>query len=698
MKKILAALGALVGILVVVVIIGVVVLSSMDFNQYKGLIQEEAKKATGRDLVLAGDLELSISLTPSINVSGVSFQNAAWGSRPEMAKLDELSAEVSLLPLLSQEIHVNRLVLRGLDVMAETDANGVGNWVFGEKKAEKEQEKHEGGGGPGVLPVVKLVSLRDVSVTYKDGVTGETLVAEIVELDLGADSASAPLDLRLLARYNGVDVEASGQLGSVEALLENDPFTVKLDAEAVGANVSLDGLIKDLRGGKGVDMGFSVSTTSIPETLKAASAMVPALAEVGPVPAVGIEVSGRAFDAEGGGGIKGLSLKLGSSDLGGDVSVRLDGPRPKVTADLSSTLLALDELMPADEGTKASEPASDSGDGRVFPADPLPLDGLKAADAAISLKAAKIQAKGNEVSDLSLQLALDGGKLQLSPFKATVSDGLVAGDISLNGAAATPSLSAKLDVKGLDYGKVLAGLQGGSAPVMGKVDLAADLKGAGGSVRALMAGLNGNLRVTSEGGKIDSKALNFASADLMAALPFVDSEGDKDIRCIVVDYRIASGMASSHATVIETGGFSVVGEGRINLADETLDLDVTPRAKKTNLASVAMYPIAIGGTLASPSFGPQGKALAKSALSIGAAVATGGLSLLAEKAVDVAKGAVDKTDYCALALAGKAVSPSGEVESESSSEQAAPSAEQEKAPAGKALEGAKDALKGLFGN
>ena len=73
----------LIGLVVLIVVViggGVGYLSVADFNQYRGLIAEQAKEATGRDLVIAGDLKLNISLTPSISVAGVSFANASWRS------------------------------------------------------------------------------------------------------------------------------------------------------------------------------------------------------------------------------------------------------------------------------------------------------------------------------------------------------------------------------------------------------------------------------------------------------------------------------------------------------------------------------------------------------------------------------------------------------------------------------------------
>jgi hypothetical protein len=160
--KIAAIVGGLV--VVVVVVLGAV-LASLDFNDMKGLVAEQVKDATGRELVMAGNLDLELSLSPSLTLRDVSFKNAKWGSRPEMAKLAHFSAEVALIPLISGNVEVKRLVLDGLDLVLETDAKGQGNWVF-ETGGKAAGEAAEGGGA---LPKVDNVLIKNITVLWRDG-------------------------------------------------------------------------------------------------------------------------------------------------------------------------------------------------------------------------------------------------------------------------------------------------------------------------------------------------------------------------------------------------------------------------------------------------------------------------------------------------------------------------------------------------
>ena len=122
-------------------------LSTLNFDDLTALLQREVKAATGRDLVVAGPVDLQISLTPSIDLQDLRFANASWGSRPEMVTLRRLELEVDLMALLGGDIVVNRLVLVQPDILIETDAEGTGNWEFGSASAPSENDAPADSGG-----------------------------------------------------------------------------------------------------------------------------------------------------------------------------------------------------------------------------------------------------------------------------------------------------------------------------------------------------------------------------------------------------------------------------------------------------------------------------------------------------------------------------------------------------------------------
>ena len=261
------------------------VLKSLDFSSYRSLISEQVKAATGRDLVISGDIDLEVSLNPALTVEGVSFANAASGSRPQMVTIGRLEAQVELWPLLFGDVRVQRLVIIGLDALLETDAEGRGNWEFAADEKEKpEVEKPDASTeGPVTLPVVNRVLVRDVKIAYVSGPGKRPLTVVLDSLDAGAKGADAPLELTLKGAYDATPFAVSGKLGSTRQLLGGGALSIALKAEALGASLAIDGVIAKASQAGGIDLAVKVAGDELSQTLKALSALAPIPADLPPI-------------------------------------------------------------------------------------------------------------------------------------------------------------------------------------------------------------------------------------------------------------------------------------------------------------------------------------------------------------------------------------------------------------------------------
>src|SRR5882672_7662821 len=103
-KKVLIGLAILIGLMLVAVVVGP---HFVDWNRYlKSSITAAAKDATGRDLIIEGDIALTILPSPTFSAAKVHFANGAGGSVPDMATLESLDLRVALLPLLGGTVKV----------------------------------------------------------------------------------------------------------------------------------------------------------------------------------------------------------------------------------------------------------------------------------------------------------------------------------------------------------------------------------------------------------------------------------------------------------------------------------------------------------------------------------------------------------------------------------------------------------------
>lgn len=582
-------------LLIAAVVGGIAVLKSTDFNQYKSRIAAEVKKATGRDLVIAGDLGVEISLNPAVAVEGVSFANADWGSRPEMMALDRFEAQIAVLPLLFGRLEIDRLVLVGADILLEVDEKGRANFDFGGPQAAAT----ESGGGKLEIPIgAREVSIENSVVTYNDKAAGASYRARIDSLTVKGESLNDPVSLIFRGSYNEAPLAASAVLGTPAAMLSPDnPWPVDMTIEAGGATIGVKGAIDTLALARGFEVAVNIAGDELGGLSALAGAEIPALGAYSLSGTLSGDASTLTFGD--------MKAELAGSDLGGDVMVKLDGKHPAVTAMLIAKSLDLTALGGGADGKAGAKPD------KVFPSDPLPLDGLKAVNAKIRLEARTIVFAGARLENATLGVALNGGNLVVKPIQGSLAGGAMDGSVRLDARKKAAGLTAKLGLAKVDLGRLMREMDVTDA-VEGHASIMVDVAGAGPSVARIMAGLNGEASFVMGKGRMKSRALNTLIGGPTQVLSDVFSGGDSEytaINCAVVRFPVKQGVATAEPLVLDTEVAAFLGKGTVNLGSEVLDLTIDPDVKKTTIS--AAVPVNIDGTLANPSYSLDKLAVAR---------------------------------------------------------------------------------------
>lgn len=683
-------LSAVLALVVGAVVAGYAVLATMDFENLRALAEEEAEKATGRKLAIAGPVDLQVSLSPAIALQNVAFGNASWGTWPQMLSIKEIEVEVRLLPLLSGDIEIKRLVLVEPVILLETDAQGRGNWVIAPA------EGAEAGAGAPALPAFHRVDVRDGRLLYRDGRTGEEIELVLAGLQGQAESPASPIEVALSGAYNGHAFAAEGTLGSRDQLLRGGTFPLDLEIEAAGTTVKVAGEIDDPAARRGLDIALDARGQSLADLSGLAGASLPAL---GPY-AVGGRIEGTAKAIK----VTGLTATLGDSDLAGNATLDLGGARPAVSGALSAGTIHLANILPSREQAAAPDPERRF----VFTEDPLPLDALRAVDVQLKLSIGRLRLReGITLSDLDAALFLKDGQLVIDPIRAGFSGGRLAGDLSLDARPEAPLLALNLAADGFDYGALLKDMDVTDG-VTGTLDASARVTGAGASARALAAGLNGRIEVVGGEGWVRNDLLEASGAGLINMVSaWRAGENDLRLNCVVARLPVEDGVTTGEAILLDTAAVTVGATGKLDLRDETLDFRVTPQAKQTSLLSLAV-PFLVGGTLLAPSIGPDPVGTA-----VGAAKIAGMfINPLAAGAVIILESEAADENPCVAALGqGGRARPESQPASqgETAIDRAAGALGGAAEGAGKAVEGVGDAvegvgegiskgLKGLFGN
>ncbi len=568
----------LVGLVVVIVVGLVIAVATVDPNDYRSDIQDVVKDATGRQLTLGGDLELGISLRPTIVARDVELSNAEWGTQPQMVKAKELDVQVALLPLLSGDIHIVSLTVDGAEILLETNSDGVGNWQFGAQDAGDEVATDKM-----LLPRIDGMAITDASITYLDGVTGEKRKVDIESVELSTDSPSGPLNIDLKATSDDEGLTVSGVAGSLDALMGDDSAPVDLSIAAYGVTMTLKGTIGAVSSTGNLDLDLDVSSD---DPSKAASVVGVTLPYDGALKVAGnVKGTFQTFD------LTGLSADVAGIKATGDISVDQSGDRPSV-----SGKLAVDEFDVSAFGGGEGESSSDSS-GKVFPSDPLPVEGLQAVDADIEVTIATLKTPFMVARNVVVPIKLASGDLKMDGMTATVAGSTVSSTLDLNASTATPAMVLKMTADSLNVGQMLKDAAV-TEMLSGDGDLKVDVNGTGVSIAAIMASLNGEASLLMEEGQLDTGGLELLMGGSNALIGTLITSGTNaaQLNCLAIDYVIKDGIADQKVFLIDTQFSTVVGEGKIDLGKETIDLLITPKSKDVSL-SVAV-PVRVGGTLA----------------------------------------------------------------------------------------------------
>jgi AsmA family protein len=549
-RKLLLGVGAAV---VVAIAASAIALSSIDLNRHVAFVEAKAKEATGRELKLKGNIGFKLSLLPTVAADDVGFQNAPWGSRPLMASAKRVEVQIALLPLLTGEFEIRRVVLIEPDVLLEVNAKGEENWRFGPAKSAKETAPEPAQAG-GIE--VNRIEIRDGILTYRQAKPRRAYRARIERLAL--DTARG---------FETLGFDGKGALNDVP-----------------------------------------------------------------------LDLQGRASRRKDSLALEDLSIAVGKSRATGALQLALAGARRPFRLRLDAPLIDLQDLYALRKSVAGDAGgAKTRNDGRVFPNDPFPLAALKALDGDAELRIQKLRlADGNQLDDIRVRSRFAQGKIDSDELKLR----LQARELIVK-VHADASSGRFLAVNATLAGEkvplaALTGLLGVSpAPEGSPTDVDVRFSGRGDSVRTLMASANGDLRVVVGPGRYKNRALDVGAdvTQLANALnPARSQDPYTEVKCAVLRFPVRNGIAKiNNGIALETNKVRLIGGGTVNLRNEAIELGFRPEAASGlgvgvgNLARFAK----VEGTLANPRIGLDMAGTASTAAAAGAAIATGGLTLLA---------------------------------------------------------------------
>ena len=421
-----------------------------------------------------------------------------------------------------------------------------------------------------------------------------------------------------------------GKTGRYEALLQGDsdwPFEARLSAD--GAKLTANGSL-DTAG---------MLRATVTARIDKAAALAPLFADAAALP-MPIDVSAKLQRSAAAVTADAVRLSIGGQSLTGRMTVRTDQPTPRIEIDVAAASLDLAQWGVGKPAAAAAKPAPASK-ASVFSDTPLPAITLPEIVLHARVRLDRLAAPGMPpLSAVKADITLERDRLVVEPLSLTAAGGQLQARLELGTRRGEPlRVKLRADANALSLQTLDEAINGRDGRIRGgRVNLRANLDVAGRSPHALAASANGNVLVSVADASVLGGAAvmerNVIVTLLQALVPKQEADKSMQIQCAVVNLPLRNGVAKIDRSIaMETDKLAVAASGELNLAAQTVTLTFRPAVKKglgldpASLANLVM----LEGPLHDPSIGIDMKGTAREAATIGAAVATAGLTLVGKR-------------------------------------------------------------------
>ena len=337
--------------------------------------------------------------------------------------------------------------------------------------------------------------------------------------------------------------------------------------------------------------------------------------------------------------------QTGSSDISasfsGFMAAELSGEVPSIEADIDMSELRIQSSDEFEAPAEAEE--ADEGE-LLFDAAPLAYSWLDSVELDADLTVANATVNRDTLSDVHIAVTVVDGALKIAPFDFSMHEGSFSSSLELAPADGAYALALAADARELRITHLADENQ--ARETVPPLNATLNLTGTGTSMNAIMASSNGSLSGRQGSGQLNFQAANALFSDVLTSIlqtlnPMAEEKVYADVECSVFDIDITDGVATIEQLALQSDRVTIVGSGSIKFETEALDLAINTKSREglgISVGGVANSFVKVGGTLKSPVLGVN--ALGGIATT-GAAISTGGLSVLAKSLWDRVSSEID---------------------------------------------------------
>jgi len=630
LRLIFSILTAIVVLIAAVVFIGPMFIST---EELRNQLFAQVEANTGYRLRVSGPVDITFFPSLDLVAEDVGVAQPATGSNAEFATAQKLKFGLMLRGLLDGKMRVTEVTLVDpvIAVPQKTSA------ASGGAASEASQGAPAGGTGgtAGVAEKLRNLTLDKlviengtVILPASGGEAGKRI--EKLNLDASLPGYDAPLSFETSAVFDGKAMEANGSIGAFGQFLEGAPAPVRLTASVPGmldAPVSVSGTASYKNDAVTLTQ---FSAKSGDKTLSGTAVYKDDTATLSQFTAtMGRDTfAGNAVYKDNTVTVNPLRANVRGTVLAGQVSANLANQVPYVVAALAAKTIDVNAMTgtakskPSTGGGGGSSGGGSSGGGKKATAgwsnDKIDFSPLRAVNGKFSVSAEQLIYDQIVVAPVTLQAALNGGKLNATLSKFKLYDGTGDIAIAIDASGNTPAQRVKLSLNKFDAYPFLRDAAGFER-LQGRGTMSMDLSGYGASQRAIVSALSGNANLEFANGAI--RGVNIAKMIRSLGTGVVEgwqgNEAEKtDFASLGATFKVAQGQATTKDLHLVGPLVRMNGAGTVDLPGQTLRFRVDPQlvaslegqGGKKDMAGLGV-PVMITGPWSHPKFYPDIKGI-----------------------------------------------------------------------------------------
>jgi AsmA protein len=504
----------------------------MPRDSVRAAVMSEIRNATGLDLVLRGDVDVSLFPTGSITLNNVSLGDDA---NPVLAS-DQLNARLRFFPLLTGRIEIADIALVRPHIKLTYDKGGRSNWsatVDALARALGPKANR-----PADATSFSEIRIDDGTVDVSDPARGLTETFTKVGLALAWPSISKSFAATGRFEWHGQGVDTTISLTDFAAALVGDRSGLKVRMTGAAVKLAFEGNVSTAPTLK-VEGTLAADSSSLRDTLRWA----------GYQPMTGggfgrFALKAKTSVTSGAIALSAVNVELDGNVAEGVLTFSTDGRRT-VQGTLAADELNLTPYISTVRLLTANERDWNEG--------PLSIENLNGIDLDLRLSAARITVANAKLGRTAIAANLRGGKFNVTIGESQAFNGVLKGTLALAPSDSGADFKSQLQFVDVDLEKCL-GEVFQFRRLEGRGDIELTLDASGNSVLAMTRTVSGSAKLAGRQGamvglNVEQLLRRLERRPLSGAGDF--RNGRTPYEKLTVDIKIAEGVATIDTVHLE---------------------------------------------------------------------------------------------------------------------------------------------------